>query len=90
MSAHLGAQPRAPWIDVFYQLANRVAHLYFLRENGEKAWLVLANFVGDREMHGPDSPTEWEAAYEVVWHVLGLRKNHPLSRYIIHVYPKAA
>jgi hypothetical protein len=88
-SSYLGARPRAPWIDVFYQLANRIAHLYFLRRNGEKAWLVLANFVGDQEMHGPNSPAEWEAAYQVVWHVLGLQERHPLARYIIHVYPIA-
>ena len=90
VSSHLGARPRAPWIEVFYQLANRLAHLYFLRKNGEKAWLVLVNFVGDEERHGPKSPAEWEAAYQVVWHVLGLQGRHRLSPYIVHVYPIAA
>jgi hypothetical protein len=66
VSSHLGVLPRAPWIDVFYQLANRIAHLYFLRKNGEKAWLIVANFVGDVEMGGPKSSAEWEAAYQVV------------------------
>lgn len=84
----LGAETRAPWIDLFYQLTNRIAHLYFLREHGVKAWLVLAKFVGDTEMNGPSSSAEWEAAYDIVWHVLGVPKRHRLSRYIVHVYPR--
>ena len=85
----LGANPRAPWIDVFYQLANRIAHLDFLRRNGARAWLVLVNFVGAADVEGPNSAAEWDAAYEVVWHVLGVPKRHPLSPYIVHVYPNA-
>jgi hypothetical protein len=84
--AYLGARPRVPWTGVFYQLANRLAHLHFLREHGKKAWLVLVNIVGDSEMNGPGCRSEWEAAYKVAWHVLGLRENHPLSRYVIHAY----
>jgi hypothetical protein len=89
VGSDLRARPRAPWIDVFYQLANRIAHLHFLRKNGEKAWLVLVNFIGDFEMMGPRTVAEWEAAYQVVWHVMGLEKRHPLSRYVVHVYPTA-
>jgi hypothetical protein len=29
----LGAKPLAPWETTFYQLTNRLAHLYFLRKN---------------------------------------------------------
>lgn len=89
-SGAIGAVPRAPWIDVFYQLANRIAHLHFLRANGVKAWLVLVNFVGDAEMEGPRSPAEWEAAYRVVHHVMGIRARHPLARHVVHVYPDVA
>ena len=42
----VGAKPRAAWADVFYQLANRLAHLHFLRSRGVPAWLVLFNFIG--------------------------------------------
>jgi hypothetical protein len=87
---HLGAKPRAQWSQLFYQLANRLAHLYFLRKNGCKAWLVLVNFVGDDAMKGPTTAAEWEAAYQVAWHVLGVSKRHALSKYIIHVYPDVA
>jgi hypothetical protein len=87
-TAHaLGAAPRAPWFETFYQLANRLAHLEFLRRNGVAAWLVLVNFIGDSEMNGPATRAEWEAAYEIVFHVMGLRRDHRLSRFILHVYP---
>ncbi|HEY2873304.1 MAG TPA: hypothetical protein VGJ56_15375 [Reyranella sp.] len=84
----LGANAgRAAWTEFFYQIANRIAHLHFLRVNGMESWLVFVNFLGDREMGGPTTPEAWEAAYQVAFHVMGLRKNHPLSRFIIHVYP---
>jgi hypothetical protein len=86
----LGAKPRAPWADVFYQLANRLAHLEFLSRHGCRAWLVLVNFVGDAEVGGPSTRGEWEAAYTVVHHVIGLRLDHRLSGNIIHIYPHVA
>jgi hypothetical protein len=84
----MGAVPRSPWTDTFYQLANRLAHLYFLRKHALKAWLVLVNFVGDEDMRGPTTREEWEAAYKVVWHVLGVAEHHALSRYVVHCFPR--
>jgi hypothetical protein len=84
---YLGANQHAAWTTLFYQMANRLAHLYFLRKQGLNAWLVLINFVGDKEMFGPTSPAEWKAAYQIVWFVLGLPKSHKLSRYVIEIYP---
>ena len=81
---------RAAWTDLFYQLANRLAFLWFFRESGKPAWLVLANFVGDEEMDGPKTAAEWQAAYQVAYYAMGLRRDHPLSRYVIHVYPDVA
>jgi hypothetical protein len=89
-ASFIGAEPRAPWSDVFYQLANRIAHLYFLRKHGIKAWLVLINFIGDSEMKGPSSEAEWRAAYQIVWHVLGIPKRHKLSPYIVEIFPDVA
>jgi hypothetical protein len=84
----LGASAtRAPWTTHFYQLANRIAHLHFLRSNGVDAWLVLVNFLGDTDMRGPGTAEVWEAAYAIAWHVMGLGNRHPLSRYIVEVYP---
>ena len=36
-AAALGARPRASWSEVFYQYANRLAHLAFLRARGRQA-----------------------------------------------------
>jgi hypothetical protein len=85
---YLGAREgHAAWSDHFYQLANRLSHLHFLHRHGIRAWLILVNFVGDREMGGPTTSEVWEAAYEVAFHVMGLPKRHSLSSFVFHVYP---
>lgn len=81
------ALPKASWCDAFYQLANRLAHLHFLREQGVRAWLVLVNFIHDDDMKGPATPAEWEAAYRVALHVMGISGRAPLLRHVLHVYP---
>jgi hypothetical protein len=85
--SYLKVGPRASWSSCFYQLTNRLAHLYFLRKHGVAAWLVLVNFIGDTEMDGPSSEAEWESAYQIIWHVLGLQKSHALAPYIIETNP---
>ncbi len=82
-----GAVPRAAWADVFYQLANRLAHLHFLRSRGVPAWLVLVHFVGDSDMNGPRTPAEWDAAYQVAFHVMDIKAGAPLMKYVLHVHP---
>ena len=87
-ASQLKARPgRAPWADHFYQLANRLAHLVFLRDRGVPAWLVLVNFIGDEEMKGPSTAEAWHAAYDVAFHVMGLRRSHPYARFVVHVTP---
>ena len=91
VASRLGAKSgRASWCDHFYQLANRIAHLDFLRRNGVPAWLILVNFVGDHEMAGPETEEAWEAACQVAFHVMGLGRRHRLSPYILHVYPRVS
>jgi hypothetical protein len=88
VAARLGARDaRAAWSDVFYQLANRLAHLSFLIEQGASAYLVLVNFVNDPTMQRPTSVEAWRAAYAVAFHAMGLPKKHRLSPYIIEVFP---
>jgi hypothetical protein len=82
-----GAKPRAAWTDVFYQLANRLAHLYFLRNCGVPAWLILVNFIGDADMKGPHTAAEWDAAYHVVYHIMGIDMSAALMKNVLHVYP---
>jgi hypothetical protein len=83
----LGATPRAPWITTFFQLANRLAHLHFLRDHGIDAWLVLIDFVGDGDMGGPESAEAWQAAHQVAAYVMGLPARHALAPHVIHLYP---
>ena len=78
---------RADWHVVFYQLANRLAHLHWLRTQGVGARLVLVNFLNDEEMAGPSSAAEWMAAYHVALHALGLSPRHRLARSVIEVFP---
>lgn len=87
-AAVLKAKPaRSEWHLVFYQLANRLAHLHWLRNRGVDARLVLVNFINDKEMKGPTTQAEWEAAYQVALYTLGLSTRHPLAKYVIDVFP---
>lgn len=58
------------WIGRFYQFANRLAHLLWLRRMGVDAWLVHLLFTGDP--HGPTSEAEWRGAVEQMHEELGL------------------
>ncbi len=82
-----GANPRAAWSDAFYQLANRLAHLHFLRSNEVPASLVLVNFIGDADMKGPRTAAEWQAAYQVAYHVMGIDMRASQMKNVLHVYP---
>ena len=69
---------RAPadWSTSFYQYANRLAHLYWMREvNGHDAYLVNLFFLNDREMNGPTAQTEWQAAIRLQEVFLGIRQS---------------
>lgn len=85
-ASFLNANPNVPWGAYFYQFTNRLAHLMFLRERKVNASLVFLNFLGDTEMDGPQTVAEWESAYAVAGHVLGLPRNHKLSRHVLHAY----
>ena len=51
--------PRTDWSHCFYQYANRLAHLYLLREsNGLDAFLVFVYFVDDRTVPNRDPVSE--------------------------------
>ena len=83
----IGATPKCSWAETFYQLANRLAFLWFLRGKGVDAYLVLVGFTGDTEMGGPETAEAWQAAYEVASYALGLPARHKLARFILHVNP---
>jgi hypothetical protein len=54
--AYLRSNTPADWTQIFYQYANRLAHLYFLRvKNDVDAYLLMLYFYNDSEMGGPTS-----------------------------------
>ncbi len=75
------------WRTTYYQLTNRIAHLWWLRHNGINAHLVFINFINDSEMGGPTHAKEWRDAYETARVAIGLPRDHPLAAAIHHVEP---
>lgn len=82
----LGAKVEG-WGAYFYQYANRLAHLRWLRDQGVNAKLALVGFVHDHDMPGRTTPEAWEAAYLLADHVLGLPARHKLTQHVVHIYP---
>ena len=79
----LRVRSETDWTKCFYQYANRLAHLYFLREsNGIDAALVFVYFTGDATVPGvnPVSHEGWEAAIGLATNHLGVRSSSPWIR----------
>lgn len=84
----LGVPANAPWMEEYYQYANRLAHLYFLRIVQKiPSWLVFLYFIGDLEQGGPTRKEEWYTAIDDIKETLSLQHHHGLSDYIINVFP---
>ena len=81
--AFLNVHSKTDWSECFYQYANRLAHLYFLRElNKVDAALVFVYFVGDTTLSGkgPVSHEGWRAAIDLASHHLGIRAHSSWMR----------
>ncbi len=79
----LGAKANADWLTDYYQYANRIAHLAFLRQHGVEAWLVFLYFTGDEDMGGPASKSEWQCHIDKAHTHVGLPES---SRWIVSVF----
>jgi hypothetical protein len=85
----LGARPRIDWLTGFYQYANRLAHLYFMREIAkEDAYMVFLYILND-PTHISTSRVEWQGALELQKLLLGLG-GQPYRNYVISVFLDAA
>ncbi len=91
----LKARGMADWSTSFYQYANRLAHLYWLRElNGIDAYLVNLFFLNDGEINGPRTQAEWQGAIELQQVFMGVRLpassgsalNHWVGAYVLNVF----
>ncbi|MEK3695474.1 hypothetical protein NYE33_00430 [Paenibacillus sp. FSL R10-2199] len=83
----LGIGAQFDWTKTYYQYANRVAHLYYLRElNGIKAFLINVYFIGDHSVNGPSSVKEWQVAIGQTKKMLGLDHEHVLQPYMVDLF----
>lgn len=81
----LGAPTTADWTRHYYQYANRLAHLAFLRKQGVNTLLVFVYFYGDNDMGGPASVSEWKNRLSAVRTYLGYDGDLQ-SRGVINVF----
>lgn len=80
---------RRDWKTPFYQLANRLAFLYFLNVHAKvPVWLALINFVND-QTHIPTSLEAWRTHFAEVFRWAGVRDRSPLFERVVLVYPDA-
>jgi hypothetical protein len=80
-----GARAAADWMNGCYQLANRLAHLWFLRENGVDARLVLLQFTGHATMPTPSTHDAYHSALSAAFDHLGFGEVTSLPG-VVHVY----
>ena len=85
----LGCKPGGDWARIFYQYANRLAHLWWLRGRGVNAHLLFVSFLGDETpgIGGPNAPEIWSAAFQLADYALGLPSRHRLSPFVHHSHP---
>jgi hypothetical protein len=77
------------WTGSYYQHANRLGALWFLRKHEIGTRLLLVYFIGDRFPDGtpcPASEEEWEALIEARRLTLGLPERHALTNFEHHVF----
>jgi len=83
----LGIDMSVDWGSTFYQYANRLAHLYFLRElNGIDAHLIFIYFMNDPDMKGPKTESGWSEALTIAKKALGLDRRHSLTNHISNIF----
>ncbi len=76
VKAFVNSKAPVDWSTSFHQYANRLAHLYWMREiNGHNAYLVNLFFINDRDTNGPAAEAEWQAAIRLQEVFLGVRQS---------------
>jgi hypothetical protein len=79
----------ADWMSGSYQLANRLAYLYFLNEIVRvPTFLALVNFVDDRT-HRPTSVADWQQHQQSLFRSLGIHADCRMLDRVVTVYPTA-
>ncbi len=87
LKSFLGVDPNISWNGTFYQYANRLTHLYFLREvNGQDAYLAFVYFTGDPMFSKVVRHRSWKAALTLTKCAHAVTTRHRLSRYVAEVF----
>ena len=89
MKRALGVHRDISWLGSYYQHANRLAVLWFLREHDQPAMFLDLLFMGDRFPDGrrcPHTKAEWQELLAARRRTLALPKRHPLSAQIHEVF----
>lgn len=74
--AAFGASKDACWHTPLYQMANRLAHLYYLAGiNKKDAYLVFIEFANAPDVPEPASREEWQGAIRLAHKCLGLKDS---------------
>jgi hypothetical protein len=87
VQASLGIAPNLGWLRAYYQMANRLAFLWFARLRGDEQplWLVWVYFLGEHYPTatgvsvGPEDPEAWAPVIAEAHTELGLPETHELS-----------
>ncbi|MWB78374.1 hypothetical protein GLS40_10080 [Pseudooceanicola sp. 216_PA32_1] len=87
VQADLGIAAPCDWTRIYYQYANRVAFLWWLRSQGIDAKLLFVSFLNDTEMNGPAAGETWDAMFAAANYALGLTGAKDLMRHVHHVMP---
>lgn len=88
VQSHMGAAAK-DWMNGYYQLANRLAFLYFLNEVAEvPTFLALVNFVDDADYRSTRL-SEWRLHYQHVFTEMGLVDGCRMLDRVVMVFPKA-
>jgi hypothetical protein len=89
----LGVPDDAPWAQSYYQVANRLAFLYWLRQRAKRqAWLVNVYFLGDcftsgaAEIAGPADRAGWAETIAHAKRTLQIPPVHALSPWAIDLF----
>ena len=90
VKGELGVGEHFDWTQSYYQYANRIAHLWWMRRSGVDAHLLFVDFLNAKEVAGPENVETWQDAYATADSQLGLARHHPLSAFIHHIYPDVA
>ena len=84
---YLNIHNNVDWTGTFYQYANRIAHLYYLKIlNGIDAYLINIYFLNDKSVEGPSTKEQWKGALTVIKQYLGISKRNKLDKYMLDIF----